>query len=125
MPVAEDQSTNSNDQSNQESGSRDAALKAAGAAAATGAAAFAIQRALAHRAKNGSETNGDGESRGQGSSLLASAASGGWEAARDTVLPLAEEAADAAGKYVAEHAPDFVSERLVPRFIESFNEARG
>jgi hypothetical protein len=124
MPVAEDQSTNTNDQSSQ-AGSRDAALKAAGAAAATGAAAFAIQRALAHRAKNGSETNGDGESRGQGSSLLSSAAAGGWEAARDTVLPLAEDAADAAGKYVAEHAPDFVSERLVPRFIESFNEARG
>jgi len=36
---------------------------------------------------------------------------------------LAEDAADAAGKWTAENAPDLVRDRIVPRFIESFNDA--
>jgi hypothetical protein len=107
-----------------------AALKAAGAAAVTGAATFAAWRAFAHESggsSNGSEHNGHGESGSGGgsSSMLASAAATGWDAARDSILPLAEEAAGAAGKYVGEHAPDIVKERILPRFIESFNEAAG
>jgi hypothetical protein len=110
--------------------SSSSALKAARAAAATGAAAYAVQRALAGRGRDGSE-NGDGESDGGrsegggGGGLLASAAAGGWEAARDTLLPLAEEAATAAGRFMAEHGPEFVNERLLPRFIEAFNDAQG
>ena len=50
-----------------------------------------------------------------------SAAAGGWDAARDSLLPLAENAAGAAGKYLAEHAPDVVRDRVVPRFIDAFN----
>jgi hypothetical protein len=101
-----------------------AALKAVGAAAATGAATFALQRALSHRSKSDSE--GDGEGNGQGgSSVLASAAAGSWEAARDSLVPLAEDAAGAAGRYVAEHGPDFLADRLVPRFITAFNDAKG
>jgi hypothetical protein len=99
-----------------------AALKAAGAAAATGAAAYAVQRALSHRGKNGSGSRERGGSGG--TSVLASAASGGWEAARGTIWPLAEDAAGAVGKYLAEHGPEFVSESIVPRFIEGFNEAK-
>ena len=57
--------------------------------------------------------------------MLSSVFSGGWEAARDALLPAAEDAAEAAGKFVAENAPDIVRERIVPRFIESFNEASG
>lgn len=131
MAVAEEQRTDEN-QSGDE-GYTGAALKAAGAAAATGAAAYAVQRALSNRSKNGSDDEGEsrekgesqkkGKSRGSGT-LLASAASGGWDAARDTIMPLAEDAASAAGKYLAERAPDFVSDRIVPKFIEGFNEAR-
>jgi hypothetical protein len=132
MAVAEEQRTDEN-QSGDE-GHTGAALKAAGAAAATGAAAYAVQRALSNRSKNGSDDEGEsrekgesqkkkGKSRGSGT-LLASAASGGWDAARDTIMPLAEDAAGAAGKYLAERAPDFVSDRIVPKFIEGFNEAR-
>jgi hypothetical protein len=51
--------------------------------------------------------------------------SGGWEAARDSLLPMAEDAAGAAGKYLANSAPDVVRERIVPRFISSFNDASG
>jgi hypothetical protein len=121
---------------------RGAALKAAGAAAATGAAALVVQKALASRGKTGGgseDEDGGGEKQerrekrqkksgkrsGSGSSLFQSAASGGWDAARDTLVPLAEDAAGAAGTYVAEHSPEFVTEKLVPRFIESFNKAKG
>mgnify|MGYP001038711928 CR=1 FL=1 len=38
-------------------------------------------------------------------------------------MPIAEDAVASAGKYLAENAPDVVRERLVPRFIEAFNEA--
>jgi hypothetical protein len=59
------------------------------------------------------------------SSMLNSALSGGWEAARDALIPAVEDAAGAAGKWLANNGPDFVTERIVPRFIESFNEASG
>jgi hypothetical protein len=36
---------------------------------------------------------------------------------------MAEEAVAGAGRYLAERAPDVVKERLVPKFIEAFNEA--
>ena len=61
--------------------------------------------------------------RSGGSSLFSSVASGGWDAARDALVPIAEDAAEAAGKYVATSAPDFVRDRIVPRFIEAFNNA--
>lgn len=128
MAVAEEERTTESRSGDE--GHAGAALKAAGAAAATGAAAYAVQRALSNRSKNGSDDDGDSrrEKRGKSGSgtgsLLASAASGGWDAARDTVMPLAEDAAGAAGKYLAEHAPDFVSEHIVPKFIEGFNEGR-
>ena len=41
----------------------------------------------------------------------------------DALLPIAEHAAAAAGKWVAEKAPDVVRDRLLPRFIESFRDA--
>jgi hypothetical protein len=46
-----------------------------------------------------------------------------WESASDSLVPLAEQAADAAGKWVAENSPDLVREHLVPRFIEAFQDA--
>jgi hypothetical protein len=63
--------------------------------------------------------------KGDTGSMLSSALSGGWEAARDALVPAAEDAAGAAGEYLAQNGPDFVRDRIVPRFIGSFNEARG
>jgi hypothetical protein len=37
---------------------------------------------------------------------------------------MAEDAVAAAGRSLAESAPDLVRERLVPRFIDAFNEAK-
>jgi hypothetical protein len=134
MAVAEqDQATESS-----EGGARNTALKAAAAAAATGAATFAVRKMLSHDGHgsdaddasegNGSTREGSGgrrSKRGSGntSSVLSSAVSSAWDAASHMVIPVAEDAADAAGKYLAEHGPDVVRERIVPRFIEAFNQA--
>jgi hypothetical protein len=101
------------------------AAKAAVAAAATGAAAIAVRKALSGGSDGKSTTNGDPSSAGKGpNTLLSSIASGGWDAARDAVVPIAEDAAGAAGAYVAKNGPDVVRDRIVPRFITAFNEAR-
>jgi len=109
-------------------GNRNTALAAAAAAAAGGAATYAVRRALASDGKSESESRGNGSSgnsRSSGaSSILSSAATSGWDAASGVLIPMLEEAAESAGKYVAEHGPDIVRDRIVPRFIEAFNEAR-
>jgi len=101
------------------------ALMAAAAAAATGAATFAVRKALSHEGHGGGEDgNGSKPKQAQGGgSILSNAASSAWDSASDVVLPMAEDAVAAAGRYLAERAPDVVRERLVPRFIEAFNEA--
>lgn len=106
------------------------AVKAVAAAAATGAAALAAKKVMSGRSSgsNGTSSNGGTPERqgGEGeNSILNSVLSGGWEAARDALLPAAEDAAGAAGEYVAQHGPDVLRERIVPRFVDSFNEARG
>jgi hypothetical protein len=96
------------------------------AAAATGAAALAARKVMSGRSSNGQSSNGgSAQSQGGEPSMLNSVLSGGWEAARDALLPAAEDAAGAAGEWVAEHGPDVLRDRLVPRFVDSFNEARG
>jgi hypothetical protein len=103
------------------------AVKAVAAAAATGAAALAAKKVMSGRGgSNGSSTNGDSpKPQSDEPSILNSVLSGGWEAARDALLPAAEDAAGAAGEYVAQHGPDILRDRIVPRFVDSFNEARG
>jgi hypothetical protein len=103
------------------------AVKAAAAAAVTGAAAVAARKALTH-SSNGKSSDGSEGSAGKGrssSTLLTSIASGGWDATRDALIPLAEDAAGAAGTYLAKHGPDIVRDKIVPRFISSFNDAKG
>jgi hypothetical protein len=107
-------------------GNRNTALAAAAAAAAGGAATFAVKRALSHDGKSHSRNgSSNGNSRRSGAqTILASAASSSWDAAADVLIPMAEDAAESAGKYLAEHGPDIVRERIVPRFIEAFNDAK-
>jgi len=102
-----------------------AAVKAAAAAAATSVAALAAKKALSHRGgSNGRSSNGgSSSSSGDPGSVLSSVLSGGWDAARDALIPAAEDAAGAAGEYLATKGPEIVRDRIVPRFIESFNEA--
>jgi hypothetical protein len=115
------------------SGTGGTALKAAAAAAATGAATYAVRRALSHDDENGGSKNaGDRvtdavkkvKKKSGSQSLLTAAAETGWEAASDALIPLAEDAAESAGKYVATHGPEILRERIVPKFIEAFNDAK-
>jgi len=131
MPVAEEQQEQE-EQSNGGGGGAGAkgALTTAAVAAATGAAVYGVRKALTKgdgddspKAKK-SESNGDGNDDDSGvRSVVGSAASSAWDSASHAVVPMAEEAADAAGAWVAEHAPDIVRERIIPRFIKSFNDA--
>lgn len=108
---------------------KDGALATAAAAAAAGAAVYGLRKALASGGNGkaaGSEhddyeDDGDESEEGgmRGGGMLQSV----WESASDSLVPLAEQAADAAGKWVAETSPDLVREHLVPRFIESFQDA--
>jgi hypothetical protein len=101
--------------------------KAVAAAAATGVAAVVAKKALANRgSSNGNSGNGgSGSSKSDAGSIMNTVLTSGWDAARDALLPAAEDAAGAVGGYLAENGPEIVRERIVPRFIESFNEARG
>ena len=98
------------------------ALKAAAAAAATGAAAVAVKKALSSGSNGSGNGNGSGEKSGS-QSLVKSVASGSWDAAQDALVPLAADAAAAAGKYLATSGPDVVKDQIVPKFIDAFNEA--
>jgi hypothetical protein len=99
------------------------ALKAAAAAAATGAATYAVRRALGNDSHNGNGGNRSSFQRSRSSSL-SSAAATGWDAAADVLIPFADDAAESAGKYVATHGPEILRERIVPKFIEAFNDAK-
>jgi len=100
------------------------AVKAAAAAAATGAAAVAVKKVLDSRSNGSENGNGSGEGKKSNSqSLMKSVAAGSWDAAQDALVPLAGDAAAAAGKFLAESGPDVVKEQIVPKFIEAFNEA--
>jgi hypothetical protein len=100
---------------------------AAAATIAAAAAGVVAKKALSgHGGSNGSNgsANGGGSQAGN-AGMFGAIASGGWDAARDALLPAAEDAAGAAGSFLAQNAPEIVRDRIVPRFIESFNEARG
>jgi hypothetical protein len=51
-------------------------------------------------------------------------ATSGLGAAKDSLLPFAEEAAGAAGEWVGRNGPDYVCDSIVPRFISGFERAR-
>jgi hypothetical protein len=104
---------------------RKTAVRVAALAAAGGATALAAKKAFS--GSEGSGSAGSGSARenhaGEEESLFAAMLKSGWEAARGTLLPVAEDAASGAGEYVARNAPDIVRERLVPRFISGFQRA--
>ncbi|HZC75221.1 MAG TPA: hypothetical protein VE220_04535 [Gaiellaceae bacterium] len=114
---------------------KDGALATAAVAAAAGAAVYGLRKALAssgsgtsslvpgrgdgHEDDDDDGEDGDGGGGSRGGSLVSTV----LESASSSLLPLAEEAADAVGKWTAENAPDVIRDRIVPRFIESFNDA--
>jgi len=89
------------------------------------AAAIAARKALSGRSQSGGEKKTTGSKQsGGGGSMITTMATSGWSAARDSLLPFAEEAAGAAGDWVGRNGPDYVKETIVPRFIDGFESAR-
>jgi hypothetical protein len=102
------------------------AVRAAAIAAATGATAFAAKKALSgggDRVREGKQKASSGGGQG-GDSMLGDMVASGWSAARDSLLPFAEEAAGAAGEWVGRNSPELVRDSLVPRFIRGFEKAK-
>lgn len=91
-----------------------AAVRTAGVAAASSAAVLAARHVLTRRSR-GRHGVGDAVSAGLDAA---------WGSARDVLLPTLEETAAAAGRYVAEHAPEPIRDSLLPRFLDAFHEAR-
>lgn len=102
---------------------KDSALTGAAVSAAVGVAVYALRKVLSEGGGRLSlrESEGHAEHREGGSdpSLLVTV----WDAASDAVLPLADDAADAAGRWAAAKAPAVIRDRLIPRFIDSFRAA--
>jgi hypothetical protein len=107
---------------------RKTAMRAAAIAAATGATALAARKAFSHGGGGDEESKPrrPKASKGPGGeeSLVTSMLASGWDAAKDSLLPFAEEAAGSAGEYVARSGPEVLRDKLVPRFIRGFEKAR-
>ena len=124
-------------QNGSDEGGHGALKTAAAASVAAGVSYLFAKKALDSRGQGGSESTGgagggdeEADSGGErGSSrksvpIRAAADVLAWDRAQEMLLPMAEKAAGAAGDFVAREAPEVISERLVPRFIEAFNKAR-
>jgi hypothetical protein len=92
------------------------AISSAAIAAVAGALAYGLKKALADRDGSTRDPAEIGELRSR--SILPVI-----ESAPDMLLPLVENAAGAAGKWVAENAPEVIRDRLLPRFIGAFTDA--
>jgi hypothetical protein len=105
---------------------RKTALRAAAIAAASGATAIAAKKAFSSGGSGttSKQQNGGGSSAGGGDSVLGGMVGSGWNAARDSLVPFAEEAANAAGEYIGRNGPDFVRDAIVPAFIAGFQGAQ-
>ena len=111
----------------QSNGGHKTAVRAAAIAAATGATAFAAKKAFSGREQSGGggEEGGQRRSDSGGDSMMGEMLTSGWHAAKDSLVPFAEDAASAAGEWVARSGPELLSETLVPRFIRGFEKAKG
>ncbi len=104
-------------------GGRKAVVQTAALAVAASAAALAAKRMFSDQSQPRPDQDRASRARSD-ESLLGSMLVSGWCAAQDSLLPVAEDAAAAAGEFVARSAPDVVSERLLPRFISGFERGR-
>ena len=101
------------------------AVRAAAIAAVSGATALAAKKAFSDRGSSGSEDKPERSQRKGGKNeVVGSMVSSAWDSARDTLVPMLEDAATSAGEYVAQNGPEVVRETIVPRFIDGFERGR-
>jgi hypothetical protein len=106
---------------------RSGAFSTAAVAAVGAAIAYGLKHVLEERSEM-LRLRDDDVYQGGESGLVARAgpaAATARDLASHTLLPIAETAAHAAGKWVAENAPDVVRDRVVRRFIAAFNDTAG
>lgn len=119
--------TNGGNENGGSGAGRKAAVRAAAIAAASGATAIAARKAFSGRGSDSGDEGGEGSKQrkggGTGNAMLTTALTSGWDSARDSLVPMLEDAATHAGEYVARNAPDIVSETIVPQFIRGFERA--
>src|SRR5436853_3586160 len=101
-------------------------VRAAALAAASGATALAAKKALSHDSSSG-EGGGGGQrkQRGDDGSVMSSMVGSAWSSARESLVPMIQDAARQAGEYLAKNGPELVRENIVPRFIRGFERGRG
>jgi hypothetical protein len=129
MAESQEQATEQKSGSSQNRGgngsdARRTALRAAAIAAASGATAIAAKRAFSDRQQTGPSKQENGGSASGGDSLFGGMVGSGLHAAKDSLVPFAEDAARAAGEYLARSGPEVVRETIVPSFIAGFQEAQ-
>jgi hypothetical protein len=98
---------------------KDGALKGAAVSAAVAAAVYGLRKAVAAQTERDEEETSGKNGHTRSGPLLITA----LESASDHILPLAEAAAEEAGRWVARNSPEVVRDRLLPRFIDAFKAA--
>ena len=134
---ASQQDSKKSGQSSSGGGSRaGAALKVGALAAAAGGAALVAGKAMSGgkssgggggEGRNSARQNGGSGAGGRASldKVVQAVGQGRWDVLKDVALPFAENGATSAGTYVAKQGPEILTERLLPKFIDAFNEERG
>lgn len=124
--MAEEHKQESRTESEQSNGQGHHLGRAAVIAAASGATAYAARKALSSRSSGDRDNGESSQKRGEGSaSVVSSAIASGWDVAKDSLIPVVEDAAAKAGAFVAERSPEVVRDVVVPRFIAGFEGGRG
>src|SRR5919201_1165873 len=125
MAEAEETTQESSEETNgkgSNGGAGRAAVRAAAIAAVSGATALAAKKAFGDRG-SGAEKPARTRKR-SGNDVLSSMVSSGWDSAKDSLVPMIEDAADQAGEFLARNGPEIVRETIVPHFIDGFERAR-
>jgi len=102
------------------------AVRAAAIAAVSGATALAAKKAFGGGGSSDDDDDKPERSQkggGGNNEIFGSMMTSAWDSARDSLVPMLENAASSAGEYLAKNGPDVVRETIVPRFIDGFQSA--
>ena len=121
----EDKETTDGHEASNGSG-RKTVVRAAALAAASGATAFAAKKAFSDRGSTSVAKRKSDDTRGgqEGESLVSSMVTSAWDSARDSLVPMIEDAASQAGEFLAQNGPEIVRETVIPQFIRGFERGQ-
>jgi hypothetical protein len=101
------------------------AVRAAAIAAVSGATALAAKKAFGDRGSSEDEPERTQRKGGGNRAVFGSMVSSAWDSARESAVPMLEDAASSAGEYLGRNGPEVVRETIIPRFIDGFERGRG